>query len=155
MAVEQRLLEEYADPNRTAPPEDLTKRGGAYYSTAATQLITAHYAGLDEVHVVNTAHRGAVEGWPKDWVLEMPVTVSGHRVQPIPAEPLPKDCFDLISRVKQYELLTVQAAIHGDRKTLREALRVHPLGPSADQADAVMQDLLETNRKYLPRFWER
>ncbi len=154
MEVEKRLLEEYADPKRTAPPEDLTKRGGAYYSTAATQLIAAHYTGSDEVHVVNTAHRGAVDGWPKDWVLEMPVTVSGRRVQPIPAEPLPKDCFELISRVKQYELLTVQAAIHGDRKTLREALRVHPLGPAPDQTDAVLQDLLETNRKYLPRFWE-
>ncbi|HEY5119138.1 MAG TPA: 6-phospho-beta-glucosidase [Anaerolineales bacterium] len=154
MAVEKRLLEEYADPNRTAPPEDLAKRGGAYYSTAATQLIAAHYAGADEVHVVNTAHRGAVTGWPKDWVLEMPVTVSGHRVQPIPAEPLPKDCFDLISRVKQYELLTVQAAVSGDRNTLREALRVHPLGPAPDQVDAVMKDMLETNRKYLPRFWE-
>jgi 6-phospho-beta-glucosidase len=155
MAVEKRLLEEYADPNRTTPPEDLTKRGGAYYSTAATQLIAAHYSGTDEVHVVNTAHRGAVAGWPEDWVLEMPVTVSGSRVQPIPAEPLPKDCFDLISRVKQYELLTVQAAISGDRNTLREALRVHPLGPAPDQVDAVLKDMLETNRKFLPRFWER
>jgi len=154
MAVEKRLLEEYADPGRTAPPEDLAKRGGAYYSTAATQLIAAHYTGTDEVHVVNSAHRGAVAGWPKDWVLEMPVTVSNRHVQPNPAEPLPQDCFDLISRVKQYELLTVQAAVNGDRKALREALRVHPLGPAPDQVDAVMKDMLETNRKYLPRFWE-
>jgi 6-phospho-beta-glucosidase len=154
MEVEKRLLEEYADPNRTEPPEDLTKRGGAYYSTAATQLIAAHHAGTGEAHVVNTAHRGAVAGWPKEWVLEMPVTVSLKSVQPIPAEPLPKDCFDLISRVKQYELLTVQAAIHGDRKAAREALRVHPLGPSPDQTDAVLEDMLAVNRKYLPRFWK-
>jgi 6-phospho-beta-glucosidase len=84
----------------------------------------------------------------------MPVTVSLKSVQPIPAEPLPKDCFDLISRVKQYELLTVQAAIHGDRKAAREALRVHPLGPSPDQTDAVLEDMLAVNRKYLPRFWK-
>ncbi len=154
VAVENHLLEEYADPNRTAPPEDLTKRGGAYYSTAATQLIAAHHAGTGEIHVVNTAHRGAVAGWPPDWVLEMPVTVSSKSILPIAAEPLPPDCVELISRVKQYELLTVQAAVRGDRKAAREALRVHPLGPAPDQIDAVLEDMLAVNRNYLPRFWE-
>jgi 6-phospho-beta-glucosidase len=152
--VEQRLLEEYADLQRTAPPEDLAKRGGAYYSTAATQLIAALHAGAGETHVVNTAHWGAVAGWPKEWVLEMPVRVSPHAIRPIPAEPLPQDCFDLISRVKRYELLTIQAAIHGDRKAAHEALRVHPLGPPPDRTELVLDDMLEVNRKYLPRFWE-
>jgi 6-phospho-beta-glucosidase len=154
MEVEKQLLAEYAEPDRVVPPEDLTKRGGAYYSTAATQLIAAHYAGKGEVHVVNIAHRGAVKGWPKDWVLEMPVTVSAHSVQPLPAEPLHQDCFDLVSRVKEYELLTVRAAVLGDRKAAREALRVHPLGPAPDQVDAVLEDMLEVNRQYLPRFWK-
>jgi 6-phospho-beta-glucosidase len=154
MEVEKRLLAEYAEPDRTSPPEDLTKRGGAYYSTAATQLIAAHYAGKWEVHVVNLAHRGAVPGWPEDWVLEMPATVSRGAVQPLQAPPLPKMCSDLIARVKESELLTVQAAIHGDRKAAKQALLAHPLGPDPERAEAVLEDMLETNRKYLPRFWE-
>jgi 6-phospho-beta-glucosidase len=155
MEIEKRLLAEYAEPDRTTPPEDLMKRGGAYYSTAATQLIAAHHAGAGEVHVINIAHHGAVEGWPKDWVLEMPAAVARGSVQPIPAPPLPKMCFDLIARVKEYELLTVQAAVHGDRKAALDALRSHPLGPGSDQAEAVLKDMLETNRKYLPLFWEK
>jgi 6-phospho-beta-glucosidase len=154
MEIEKRLLAEYSEPDRTVPPEDLIKRGGAYYSTAATQLIAAHYAGMGEVHVVNIAHNGAVEGWPKDWVLEMPVNVARRKVEPLPTPPLPKMCFDLIARVKEYELLTVQAAVHGDRKVALEALRAHPLGPGPDRAEAVLKDLLETNRKHLPLFWE-
>jgi len=153
MEVEKRLLAEYAEPGHSAPPEDLTKRGGAYYSTAATQLIAAHHAGKGEVHVVNIVHAGAVEGWPKEWVLEMPVNVSRKAVQPIPVPPLPRMCFDLIARVKEYELLAVQAAVHGDRKAARDALCAHPLGPGPDRADAVLDDMLETNRKYLPQFW--
>jgi 6-phospho-beta-glucosidase len=109
---------------------------------------------MGEVHVVNIAHNGAVEGWPKDWVLEMPVNVARRKVEPLPTPPLPKMCFDLIARVKEYELLTVQAAVHGDRKVALEALRAHPLGPGPDRAEAVLKDLLETNRKHLPLFWE-
>jgi 6-phospho-beta-glucosidase len=154
MEVEKRLLAEYAEPDRTKPPEDLAQRGGAYYSTVATQLIAALHSGAGEVHVVNIAHRGAVPGWPADWVLEMPVNVSRGKVEPIPAPPLPKACFDLIARVKEFELLTIEAAVHGDRRAAREALRAHPLGPAPDRVDAVLADLLETNRKYLPLFWE-
>jgi 6-phospho-beta-glucosidase len=155
MEIEKRLLAEYSEPDRTSPPEDLIKRGGAYYSTAATQLIAAHYDGRGEVHVVNIAHNGAVEGWPKDWVLEMPANVARKKVEPLPVPPLPKMCFDLIARVKEYEMLTVQAAVRGDRKAALEALRVHPLGPGPDRAEAVLEDLLETNRKHLPLFWEK
>jgi 6-phospho-beta-glucosidase len=154
MEVEKRLLAEYVEPDRTRPPEDLNKRGGAYYSTAATQLIAAHYAGRGEVHVVNIAHDGTVAGWPKDWVLEMPVNVCRGAIKPLKAPPLPKLCYDLIARVKEYELLTVKAAVHGDRKAAREALLAHPLGPAPDRVDAVLDDMLRTNRKYLPLFWE-
>lgn len=153
MAIEADLLHEYADPGRTEPPEGLMKRGGAYYSTVATQLLNAHYNNLGEIHVANVPHRGAVPGWPTDWVLEMPCRVDSSGIHPLPAEPLPLPCFGLLSQVKAYELLTVEAAVHGDRKAAYEALLVHPLGPSADQVQTVLDDLLETNRAYLPRFW--
>ena len=32
------------------------------------------------------------------------------------AEPLREECFALLRRVKEYELLTVDAAVHGDRQ---------------------------------------
>ena len=154
MQVEADLLAEYADPNRTEPPADLMKRGGAWYSTLATQLLNAHYNDLGETHIVNTPHRGAVPGWPADWVLEMPARVSRAGVEPLPAEPLPPVCFGLLAAVKSYELLTVEAAVHGDRKAAYEALLAHPLGPPADQIPAVLDDLLESNQRYLPQFSE-
>jgi len=64
MAVEKDLLRQYADPALQAPPADLMKRGGAYYSTVATQLLSAHFNDLGEAHVVNVANGGAVRGWP-------------------------------------------------------------------------------------------
>jgi 6-phospho-beta-glucosidase len=152
MAVEQELLAQYADPNRSEPPADLMKRGGAWYSTLATQLLNSHYNDLAETHIVNVAHGGAVPGWPADWVLEMPARVSRAGITALPAEPLPLVCFGLLAQVKAYELLTVQAAVHGDRNAAYQALLAHPLGPQADRAAAVLDDMMETNRRYVTQF---
>jgi 6-phospho-beta-glucosidase len=151
--IEKGLLRQYADPGLTELPSDLMKRGGAYYSTAAAQLLNAHYNNLGETHVVNTRQNGAVPGWPQDWVLEMPCRVDRLGIHPLPAEPLPAACFGLVAQVKVYELLTVEAAVHGDRNAAYQALLAHPLGPPADQIQAVLDDLLETHRTYLPQFF--
>ena len=153
MEIEKGLLADYADPNRSEPPEDLMKRGGAYYSTLATQLLNSHYNNLGETHVVNVRHDGAVPGWPADWVLELPCRIGRDGITPLPTDPLPPVSFGLISQVKMYELLTVEAAVHGDRRAAFQALLANPLGPPGNQVQAVLDDLLETHRAYLPHFW--
>ena len=152
MEIEKDLLREYADPNLNEPPADLMKRGGAYYSTLATQLINSHHNDLGQVHVVNVRNNGAVKNWPTDWVLELPAKVGRSGVHPLPAAPLPPACFGLISQVKMYELLTVEAAVHGDHNAMYQALLAHPLGPSADKVQEVLDDMLEINKQWLPQF---
>ncbi len=152
MEIEARLLKQYAEPDRTEPPAGLMERGGAYYSTVATQLLNAHYNNLGETHVVNTAHHGAVTGWPSDWVLEMPCRIDRDGIHPLEAEPLPAVVFGLLSAVKMYEILTVKAAVYGDRNAAYQALLAHPLGPSADKIDAVLDDMLITHKAHLPQF---
>jgi 6-phospho-beta-glucosidase len=159
MQIDRDLLAQYGEADRVKPPDDLMKRGGAFYSTVATQLLNAHYNDLGERHVLNVPHRGAVPGWPSDWVLEMPCRVdaqadnSSAGIHPLPAPPLPPVCFGLLAQVKMYELLTVEAAVRGDRVAAYQALLAHPLGPLADCVQPVLDDLLETNRIYLPQFW--
>lgn len=154
IVIEEELLKQYADPNLVEPPADLMKRGGAWYSTLATKVINSHHNDLGQVHVVNVRHNGAVEGMPKDWVVELPAKVNRAGIHPLPAASLPMAEFGLVSAVKMYELLTVEAAVHGDRKAAYEALLVNPLGPKADKVQAVLDDLLETNKAHLPQFFE-
>jgi 6-phospho-beta-glucosidase len=150
--IEKGLLAEYADPALQGPPADLMLRGGAYYSTVATQLLNAHYNDLGETHIVNTRNNGAVRDWPSTWVLEMPARISRKGIEPLPAEPLPPVCFGLIAQIKAFELLTIEAAVHGDRNAAYQALLAHPLGPKADRIQEVLNDLLETNKPWLPQF---
>jgi 6-phospho-beta-glucosidase len=153
MEVEKELLAQYAEPLRSEPPPGLLKRGGAFYSTLATQLLNAHYNDLGETHVVNVPNRGAVPGVPEDWVMELPCTVQRSGIEPLPAEPLHPAVAGLVAAVKAYELLTVEAAVHGDRDAAFQALLANPLGPEVEQAQALLDEMLEINRPYLPQFW--
>lgn len=154
MEIEKDLLRQYNDPNVIEPPADLMKRGGTYYSTLATQVIDSHYNDRGQIHVVNVKNNGAVKNWPAEWVLELPAKVDKHGIHPLPADPLPAACFGLISQIKMFELLTVEAAVHGDRNAAYQAMLSHPLGPSADKVQEVLNDLLETNKQWLPQFFK-
>lgn len=155
MGIEADLLREYANPKLVEPPADLMKRGGAYYSTLATEIIDSHHNDLGAIHVVNIPNQEAVPSWPSDWVLELPARVDRTGAHPLPARPLPNVCYGLIAQVKMYELLAVEAAVHGDRKAAHQALLAHPLGPAADKVEQVLEDVLATNRQWLPRFFGR
>lgn len=151
--IEEKLLAQYADPELMVPPDDLMERGGAFYSTVATQLLDAHYNNLGDRHIVNLRNAGAVQGWPEDWVLEMPATVDREGFHPIDVDPLPEVCFGLIAQVKSYEILTAKAAATGDREAAYQALLANPIGPAADKVQEVLDDMLETHKDYLPQFW--
>ena len=151
--IENDLLREYADPALRLPPENLMKRGGAYYSTLATQLIDSHTNDRGQIQIVNVRNGDAVPAYPSDWVLEIPARVDKAGIHPLPADPLPAACFGVIAPVKMYEILTVQAAVDGDRNAAYQALLAHPLGPTADKVEAVLNDMLETNKKWLPQFF--
>jgi 6-phospho-beta-glucosidase len=116
--------------------------------------LNPHYNDMGETHVVNVRHNGVVPGWPEDWVLEMPARVDKKGIHPLPAKPLPPVSFGLLANVKAYELLTVEAAVHGDREAAYQALLVHPIGPKADKVQEVLDDMLETNKAYLPQFFK-
>jgi 6-phospho-beta-glucosidase len=153
LEIEADLLRQYADPKLVTPPPDLMKRGGAYYSTLATQVINTHHNNLGQIEIVNVRQNGAVPGYPQDWVMELPCKIDRAGVHPLPAEPLPPVCYGLLAQVKSYEILTAEAAVTGDRSTLYKALLAHPLGPKMPHIQAVMEDLLQTNKKYLPQFF--
>ncbi len=153
MAIEEELLGRYADPSLASLPPELMKRGGAYYSELATRVIDDHRNDRGAVHVVNARNGSAVPAWPEDWVLELPCRIDGSGAHPLPARPLVGAPAALVAEVKAYELLTVEAAVKGDRRSAYEALLAHPLGPDADRIDALLDELLETNRALLPRFF--
>ena len=152
MGIEKKLLARYADETLDTLPPELMQRGGVFYSTAAAQLIEAMTLDRGEEHIVNTRQGDAVPNLPPEWVMELPCRVERDGIHPLPARPVPDFAEGLLRSVKAYEVLTAKAACTGDREAALQALIAHPLGPEVDRVPEVLEDLLETNRKYLSAF---
>jgi 6-phospho-beta-glucosidase len=155
MAIEKTLLEMYRDPELAEKPKLLEKRGGAYYSEAAAQLIASLHAGTGDEQVVDIRNNGALAGLPDDAVVEISARVGSEGATAGSFEPLAPELLGLVQQVKAYERLAVQAAVHGDRKAALKALLANPLVARYNVATALLDALLEANRDHLPRFFAR
>lgn len=152
MRIEQRLFEVYAQPQNADLPEEIKKRGGAYYSDVALSTISAMVNNRPVVEALNVRNRGAVPGVSPDSIVEVSSMVDGRGPHPIAQNPLPREVLGLVQQVKAYEDLTVEAAVKGDPEAAFFALLNHPLVPGADKALALLKDILEANKGYLPQF---
>jgi 6-phospho-beta-glucosidase len=151
MAIEERLMATYADPHLATKPPELAKRGGAYYSEAAAELMADIVRGAGTEHVVNVQNRGAIPGLPDDVVVEVSARVGSDGVTTLPVPALRPDVDALVRTMKDVELLTVEAAVNGDHGAAMRALAAHPLGPSLSQAPAVWKRLREVHAGWLGR----
>jgi 6-phospho-beta-glucosidase len=155
MEIEKGLLEMYRDPSLDVKPKLLEERGGAYYSDAAAALVASLHAGTGDVQVVNVRNDGAIPNIPDDAVVEVAATIDLDGAHPLPVVPLAPEMLGLVEHAKAYELLTVRAAMTGDRALALKALMANPLVGDYDVARPLLDALLEANRAHLPRFFPR
>ncbi|WP_433579429.1 6-phospho-beta-glucosidase [Nocardia brasiliensis] len=149
--LERQLLTMYAEPALDTKPELLGKRGGAFYSEAAVQLIAALLgtgAGAG-VQVVNTRNDGTLPSLPGDAVIEVPARVDATGVHPLPQPPLDPRFGGLIAHVTAYEQLALRAAVEGGRELVFDALLAHPLVGQFELAEQLTDRLIAHNRAHL------
>lgn len=152
--VEKELMGVYADPAVVTKPEQLSQRGGAYYSEAAVQLVHALTSGeAGEEHVVNVRNDGTLPFLPDDAVIEVPSIVDSTGARPLPVKPVEPAFAGLISHVTGYEYLALEAALHGGRDRVATALLAHPLIGQWTQAEQLADKLVAENAALLP--WAR
>jgi len=125
--IERELLELYRDPALTEKPALLEQRGGAWYSEAATGLVTSLLTDDGEIHEVDVWNEGTLAGLAADDVVEVPARVGKDGPMPLPQWPLAPELLGLVQHVAAYERLAARAALDGDPVTVRKALLSHPL----------------------------
>jgi 6-phospho-beta-glucosidase len=137
--IERELLQLYRDPALTEKPALLEQRGGAYYSEAATGLVTSLATDDGVVHEVDIRNGGTLAGLADDDVVEVPARVGAAGPVPLPQPPLAPELLGLAQHVAAYERLTARAAVTRDPLDARKALLAHPLVGQ----DVLAGDLLE------------
>jgi len=145
MEIEAELMEIYRDPAADAKPEALSLRGGANYSLAALNLIESILHDRGDIQIVDVMNNGAVPGLSAEAVIEAPCKVTAAGAAALPTRAPPPEVMGLIQRVKAYEELTVAAALEADYDKALLALVANPLGPDADHAKEVLDDIIDTH----------
>jgi len=144
--IERDLLELYRDPSLTEKPALLERRGGAYYSEAAIQLVASLAGDSGDVQVVDVRNAGALPGLADDDVVELPARVGRGGAVPLPQPPLAPELLGLVQHVAAYERLAAAAAAGGDRDAARRALMAHPLVREYRLAETMLERLLAVDR---------
>jgi 6-phospho-beta-glucosidase len=153
--LEKEAFAGYADPARYTKPEALAKRGGGGYSEIALAVMKAIHTNQEKIIIVNVPNRGAVPGLPNDAVVEIPCVVDAAGIHAMKVPEVPTAMWGIISAVKNYEQLAVEAAVSGSRDLALMALMAHPLVQDYEVAKPLLDELLEANRSYLPQFFDR
>jgi 6-phospho-beta-glucosidase len=151
--LEARLLEMYRDPDLSTKPALLGERGGSFYSEAAVGLIGSLSTGDGTVHSANVRNRGTLPFLPADAVIEVNCRVDTGGAVPVPSARVGPAQAGLIAHVSGYEQLAVDAALHGGRSRVYQAMLAHPLIGQHELAEALTDKLLAANAAHLA--WAR
>jgi 6-phospho-beta-glucosidase len=141
--IERELLAMYRDETLTEKPALLEQRGGAFYSEAATQLVSSLASDRGDVQVVDVRNGDTLAGLKPDDVVEVPARIGAQGAEPLEQRPLAPELLGLVQHVAAYERLTAEAAVTRDRVTARRALLANPLVREYGNAEQLLDALLE------------
>ena len=150
--IERELLELYRDPELKTKPKLLERRGGAFYSEAATQLVASLASDAGDAQVVDVRNKGTIAGLADDDAVEVPARITARGAEPLEQAPLAPELLGLVQHVAAYERLAAAAAITGDRDLVYKALLAHPLVSQVPPVEELTEQLLAADREHLPQF---
>lgn len=154
MKIEDILMAKFADESLVTKPAELMERGGAYYSDSAAELMADIHNDAGTIHIVNTLNNGAIAGFPDDAVMEIPAVITKSGAVSVKADAMRPDIDALVSSVKDFEMLTIDAALTGNEQSALLALLSNPLGPDSSQARDLWRDLRAENNGLIGLFNE-
>lgn len=111
------------------------------------------YNDSGDIQTLNVPNQGMLDFLPDDACIEVNCLVTKEGPIPQPVAIVPAAAKGLIHAVKVYEQLAIEAAVSGNRDTALLALAHHPLVDSTNDAQRMLDEMLEQNKAYLPQFF--
>jgi 6-phospho-beta-glucosidase len=101
---------------------------------------------------VNYPNRGAITNLPQDAIVEGPCIVDRRGLTPIAMGDLPKAFLGVSLHILNWQQLTVDAALTGDKNLLYQAILTSPYVHDMKAAKKTMDELLKAHAPYMPQF---
>jgi 6-phospho-beta-glucosidase len=122
---------------------------GEGYEGLATAVMTSAIQRLRVPLILNTPNRGAMPDLADDDVVEVTCMTDQHGAHPIAQGRMPPLARALIEPLKEYERLTVEAAVTGSYDAALRALLAHPLVGSYGVAEGILDGYLSAHAEFL------
>lgn len=154
--IEKALFELYKDEALKHKPRELEKRGGAYYSDAACNLISSIYNDKGDLQVVNTLNGDTIKDLDENNAIE--ITCKITKDGPIPhkfIDRFPIPIRGLIHQIKAFEILGAEAAVEGNYDKALLAMITNPLVANDKGGRKMLDELLQAHKDYLPNFFTK
>jgi 6-phospho-beta-glucosidase len=119
------------------------------YHRIALDVTTSLAGGLPARIVLNVGNRGTITDLAPEDVVEVPCLVDQQGPQPLAVGSLPESVRGLIQAVKEYERLTIRAAVEKSRELAQEALLVYPLIGEWEPARILTAALIDSDPEHL------
>ena len=98
-------------------------------------------------------NNGTIPQLPANVVIETNCVITKDGAKPVQPADVPITVLGLIEQVKAYEILTIEAAVEGDRKKALLALMNNPLVHDIRDARGILNDMMEAHKEFLPTFY--
>ena len=150
----QRRGETYMTIETGAAPhaEELVEMGieEEGYEGVALGVVECLSGARRGVAILNVPNRGAIEGMGEKDVVEVTCYLYRSLIRPMAMGPIPDSALGLMKQVKEYERLTIEAAISGSYRLALKALALHPLVPTYEVAKRILDDYIEAHGDLFP-----
>jgi len=122
-----------------------------------TEIIKAVITGGTVTSIINAPNSGQISNMPDGYVVETLADISADGIKPKDSGALPGAIGSLCRLHGDIQQMTVKAALEGDRKLLLEAMSLDPSTGVMNfmEIPDLMNDLLDANRQWLPRFFKQ
>jgi len=119
----------------------------------ATDVIACMWGKLGKPYTVSSPNRGAVTNMDDDAFLELLCDIDMNGPVPRPVGAFPVGIRALEQQVLETHELTVEAIVNCDRALLRRAMCLDPIVNVIEDADAMIDELLEAEKDALDPGW--
>ncbi len=123
-------------------------------SEGAVELIESLVSGKPLYwEALNVPNDSLIDGLPASAIVEVPGLISAEGITGGVVGELPKGINELLHREVSASQLCIDAVVHGDRELALQSLLLDPVVDDIGTARAILADILETNKTWLPQFF--
>ncbi len=124
-------------------------QGATGYERIALDVMSA--IGNDQLRVmpVDVANQGAIQDLDCDAAVEVPCAIDSNGARPLAVGHLPEKVRELVLQVKNFEQVTVAAALQGSRSLAIDALTINPLVERRELAEKLVDAYQQVHTPWL------